>query len=216
MRLLNKELTHSYKITHITAPLVLVVFLINSTWKGDKNLPSSQIALAVIDPLARHRAAETRRHPAFLLAIMQPTNQRHGRSKGRISHRGNKWTKSLSQPMFLSPITWLHDVAGTFMDPLSRSWWIKTKLSWTGWNLFCDESHTKNKHFINNKALLYFIFSGWFNHFSLHFFSRVPSSCLWKWGLYWWAEPDIDFPSFLVWTFSGLLYYSRSIFPLQS
>lgn len=182
---------------------------------------SSQIALAMIDLCAHRRAGVTRTRPAFLLAIMQQTNRRYGQSKGRVSQRGNKWTESLSHPMFLSPITWLHDVAGTFMDSLIQCWWIKTKLRWTGLNLFCDEPHAiptakKNKHFINNKTLLYFIFSGWFNHFSQHFFSRVPSSCLWKWGLYWWAEPDIDFPSFLVWTFSGLLYYSRSIFPLQS
>lgn len=180
---------------------MLVVFLINSTWKGDKNLPSSQIAWEVIEPRVRHRAAETRRHPAFLLAIMQPRNQRHGPSKGGISRRGNKWTKSLSQPMFLSPITWLHDVAGTFMDPLSRSWWIKTKLRWTGWNPFCDESHTKNKHFINNKTLLYFIFSGWFNHFSLRFFFFQSAFFLFakmgfvlmSWARYWFPIiPGVD------------------------
>lgn len=136
---------------------------------------SSQIALAMIDLCAHRRAGVTRTRPAFLLAIMQQTNRRYVQSKGRVSQRGNKWTESLSRPMFLSPITWLHDVAGTFMDSLIQCWWIKTKLRWTGLNLVCDEPHAiptarKNKHFINNKTLLYFIFSGWFNHFSQHFF----------------------------------------------
>lgn len=42
--------------------------------------------------------------------------------------------------MFLSPLTWLHDCAGTFMDCLIQCWQIKTKSSQTGLNLFCDES----------------------------------------------------------------------------
>lgn len=51
--------------------------------------------------------------------------------------------------MFLSPLTWLHDCAGTFMDCLIQCWRIKTKSSQTALNLFCDESpsilYNKNK-----------------------------------------------------------------------
>lgn len=51
-------------------------------------------------------------------------------------HRRNKWGKSLSQPMFLSPLTRLHDCAwGTFMDCLIQCWQIKTKSSQTGLKL---------------------------------------------------------------------------------
>lgn len=71
--------------------------------------------------------------------------------------------------MFLSPLMWLHDCAGTFMDCLIQCSWIKTKSSQTRLKLLCDESQRivrtlknkkqKHKHFINNKTLLYFISS---------------------------------------------------------
>lgn len=44
--------------------------------------------------------------------------------------------------MFLSPLTWLHDCAGTFMDCLIQCWQIKAKSSQTGLNLSCDEYHS--------------------------------------------------------------------------
>lgn len=42
--------------------------------------------------------------------------------------------------MFLSPLMWLHDCAGTFMDCLIQCWRIKTKSRQTGLKLLCDES----------------------------------------------------------------------------
>lgn len=42
--------------------------------------------------------------------------------------------------MFLSPLMWLHDCAGTFMYCLIQCSWIKTKSSQTGLKLLCDES----------------------------------------------------------------------------
>lgn len=175
--------------------------------------------------VCRHSDISSRHYPAI--------NKRHQHSSKKLKadwgpcHRRNKWGKSLSQPMFLSPLMWLHDCAGTFMDCLIQCWRIKTKSRQTGLKPICDESRhigrtlegwekqQKHKHFINNKTLPYFISSPDSIHSLQHFFffSGVPSSCPWKWGLYWWAGPNIDFPSFLVWTFSGLLYYSRSIFP---
>lgn len=102
-------------------------------------------------------------------------------------HRRNKWGKSLSLPMFLSPLTLLHVCAGTFMDCLIQCCRIKTKSWQTGLNPLCDESPSilytqKNKHFINNKTLLYFIFSLWSNLFSSTFFSRSAFFLLVKMG----------------------------------
>lgn len=125
---LNKELKHSSKFTYIIPLLVYVVFSLYLTRKEDKDLRSCPIAFAGIDPCTcRRRAAAIRMHPPFLFTIMQQTKQKN-QSKGGISFRNNKWTKSLSQPMFLFSITSLRGVAGTFMVCLIQSWWIKTKL----------------------------------------------------------------------------------------
>lgn len=94
-------------------------------------------------------------------------------------HCCNKCGKSLSQPMFLSPLTWLHDCAGTFMDCLIQCWQIKAKSSqnrfkplrrWVS-QLIAEQ---KSKHFINNKTLFYFILSPWFNLFpsTIFFFPK--------------------------------------------
>lgn len=163
--------------------------------------------------------------PSYISSRYYPAiNWKHQHSSNKPKadwgpcHRRNKWGKSLSLPMFLSPLTWLHVCAGTFMDCLIQCWRIKTKSWQTGLNPLCDESpsilYTQKTNILLTIKHCFILFSPSDPiYFPQHFFPGVPSSCLWKWGLYWWAGPNIDFPSFLVWTFSGLLYYSRSIFP---
>lgn len=121
-------------------------------------------------------------------------------------HCCNKCSKSLSQPMFLSPLTWLHDCAGTFMDCLIQCWQIKAKSSqnqfkpirlW-GSQLIVEQ---KSKHFINNKTLFYFILSPWFNLFpsTFFFFRRTfflfvkMGFVLMSWAQYWFhIIPGVD------------------------
>lgn len=132
------------------------------------------LCLSTTNVSPRHYAAMKRRH--------QHSSDKRKADWG-CCHRRNKWAESLSQAMFLSPLTWLHDCAGTFMDWLIRRRQIKTKSSQTGsearpWRV----SRQKNKHFINNKTLLYLIFSLWFNLFSSTFFSRSTFFLLVKMG----------------------------------
>lgn len=121
-------------------------------------------------------------------------------------HCCNKCGKSLSQPMFLSPLTWLHDCAGTFMDCLIQCWQIKAKSSqnrfkplrrWVS-QLIAEQ---KSKHFINNKTLFYFILSPWFNLFpsTIFFFQRTffllvkMGFVLMSWAQYWFPIiPGVD------------------------
>jgi len=96
--------------------------------------------------------------------------------------------------MFSFTVTHLHTCSITFMTDSIQRGWITAKSSQT-W--FPDSPHLmtpsqnttqQRKSTLWTLARYFIIFSSlWFNLFFLAFFSWVPSSCLWKWGLYWWA-----------------------------
>lgn len=127
-----------------------------------------------------------------------------------------------SRPTFAFTVTHLHTCSITFTTDSIQRGWITAKSSQT-W--FPDSPHlmTRSQNTTQQRkstlwtlACYFIIFSSlWFNLFFLAFFLEcLLPAC--ENGVYIdELGPDIDFPSLPVWTFSGLLYYTCSIFPQQ-
>lgn len=144
-----------------------------------------------------------RHYPAIKWRHQHSSNQ--PKADRGSCHRRNKWGKSLSQAVFLSPLTRLHDCAGTFMDCLIRCGQIKTKSSQTSLNLVCDQTGcapwTQKTNILLTIKHCFILFSCSDSiYFPQHFFFRTTFFLLVKmgfvlmsWAQYWFPIiPGVD------------------------